>query len=419
MPVTLAEAEVGVQDALDARVINEFRKSSYLLDRLTFDQAVTPAGRGATLTYSYIRATAESRAQFRAINTEYTPTEVTKTQYSVGLKPLGGSFQIDRVLSRVGVVDEVQFQMDAKIAATRARFAYEVINGDSAVDQDGFDGLSKALTGSTTEVTAAQSWLAVDSQLKALQAASEINAWLYKLDGTPDAIFANAQASALLGMIAALSGQQRAAQDAFGRPLDSYRGIPIIDLGARDGSADPVIPIGTNEVQHIAITGSPTGGTFTITWGGQTTAPIAYNATAAAVESALEALSNIDLGDVKVSGGPLPGTAVDVTFMGRYAATNVASMTTADSLTGGSTPASAVTTPTAGAATGKTDIYAVRFGLDGFHAVAVTGPLVKTWLPDFTTAGAVKTGEVEMGPVAPVLKASRAAGVLRGVTVSS
>ena len=67
---------------------------------------------------------------------------------------------------------------------------------------------------------------------------------------------------------------------------------------------------------------------------------------------------------------------------------------------------------------GLTDIYAVRFGLDGFHGVAVPGNLINTWLPDFSTAGAVKTGEVEMGPVAVVLKSSRAAAVLRNVKVA-
>ena len=66
-----------------------------------------------------------------------------------------------------------------------------------------------------------------------------------------------------------------------------------------------------------------------------------------------------------------------------------------------------------------TDLYAYRVGLDGFHGVTVSGqPLVRTWLPDFTEAGAVKKGEVEMGPLAVALKATKAATVLRGVTVS-
>lgn len=105
----------------------------------------------------------------------------------------------------------------------------------------------------------------------------------------------------------------------------------------------------TDEVQTVTITGSPTGGTFTLTFDGQTTAGIAYNAAAAAVQSALEALSNIGVGDVSVAGGPGPGTAWTVTFTGQYAGTDVAVMTTSGAgLTGGSSPASAVTTSTAG-----------------------------------------------------------------------
>ena len=68
---------------------------------------------------------------------------------------------------------------------------------------------------------------------------------------------------------------------------------------------------------------------------------------------------------------------------------------------------------------GRDRLYAYRVGLDGFHGVTVSGqPLVRTWLPDFTEAGAVKKGEVEMGPLAVALKATKAATVLRGVTVS-
>lgn len=105
----------------------------------------------------------------------------------------------------------------------------------------------------------------------------------------------------------------------------------------------------TNEIQQIAITGAPTGGTFTLTWDGQTTAAIAYNATAADVQTALEALSNIDAGDVVAAGGALPATPVTVTFQGQYAGSNVAAMTADDAgLTGGSTPEVAITTSTAG-----------------------------------------------------------------------
>lgn len=66
-----------------------------------------------------------------------------------------------------------------------------------------------------------------------------------------------------------------------------------------------------------------TSGTFSLTYAGQTTAAIAYDATAAAVESALEALSNIGSGDVTCTGGPLDDSAVQVEFTGALAATDV------------------------------------------------------------------------------------------------
>ena len=104
---------------------------------------------------------------------------------------------------------------------------------------------------------------------------------------------------------------------------------------------------GTPEVQTVTITGTPTGGTFTLTYSGQTTAAIAYNAAAGAVETALEALSNIGAGNVTCGGGALPGTAVTCTFSSILG--NPAQMTASSaSLTGGTTPTATVTTTTPG-----------------------------------------------------------------------
>ncbi|MDX2999138.1 phage tail tube protein [Streptomyces scabiei] len=111
----------------------------------------------------------------------------------------------------------------------------------------------------------------------------------------------------------------------------------------------PVPVAGTDEVQTVTITGTPTGGTYTLTFSGQTTTGIAYNATASAVQSALEALSNIASGDVVCGGGPHPGTPVTVTFGGDYDGEDVPQMTaSAAGLTGGTSPAVTVTTTTPG-----------------------------------------------------------------------
>jgi len=105
----------------------------------------------------------------------------------------------------------------------------------------------------------------------------------------------------------------------------------------------------TNEAQTITITGTPSGGTFTLSAYGETTSTIAYNATAGAVQTALEALTAFEVGDIVVTGGPGPGTPYVATFGGIYAGLNVPQMTAAGSFTGGSSPAIAVTTTTPGA----------------------------------------------------------------------
>lgn len=104
-----------------------------------------------------------------------------------------------------------------------------------------------------------------------------------------------------------------------------------------------------NEVQTITITGTPTGGTFTLTYGGQTTSAIAFNATASAVQAALVALTSVGSGGVTVSGGPGPGTPYVATFGGLLAGMNLSNMTATGTFTGGTTPAIAVTETTPGA----------------------------------------------------------------------
>lgn len=111
----------------------------------------------------------------------------------------------------------------------------------------------------------------------------------------------------------------------------------------------PGIPTnGTNEVQTIAITGAPTGGTFKLTFNGSTTTAIPYNATAAQVTSALEALPTIGAGNVTGAGGALPGTSVAITFAGQLARLAVSLITAGSSLSGGATPSVDVTRTTAG-----------------------------------------------------------------------
>ena len=83
MAITLEEAKKNVQDDLQMGVIDEFQKSNWILEHIPFDDAVSPTGGGATPSYSYTRLKTQPTAEFREINKEYTPSEVTKERHTV------------------------------------------------------------------------------------------------------------------------------------------------------------------------------------------------------------------------------------------------------------------------------------------------------------------------------------------------
>ncbi|OME86522.1 MULTISPECIES: major capsid protein [Paenibacillus] len=316
MAVTLSEAKKNVQDHIVAGVIDEFRKNNFLLQNLTFDDVVSPTGGGATLTYGYTRLITQPTAAFRAVNSEYTAQEVKKQRHTVDLKVFGGTFQIDRIIAGMdGIVSEVQLQLEQKVKAAQALFNDTVINGDSAVDALAFDGLDKALTGSSTEyvpgsVIDLSTSAAVDANYKVFL--DDLDEFLMGLDGVPSVIMGNLKLIAKIRACARRAGTYTTTKDDFGRQIEAYNGIPLEDLGAKSGTNDPVVS------------------------------------------------------------------------------------TNAD---------------------GETSLYVARLALDGFHGVSMAGqPPVRTWLPDYTTSGAVKTGEVEMVS-AVALKATKAAGAMRKIKV--
>ena len=318
MAVTLVEAKKNVQDDLQIGIIDEFRKSNFLWDTLTFDDVVSPTGGGATLTYAYTRLLTQPTASFREINPEYTPQEVTRQKFTADLAVFGGAFEIDRIIANMGgIVDEVQLQLQQKIKAASALFNETVINGDSALGTHAFDGLEKALKGSSTEINATGQAIDLSTSDKVTENAvkflDQLDEFLSALDGRPGALMGNSKLINKIKAVARRTSMYTQTDDAFGRQVSTYDGIPLIDLGEKAGSNEDVVPTKAGD--------------------------------------------------------------------------------------------------------GTTSLYAVRFGLDGFHAVSMAGQApVRTWLPDFKTAGAVKRGEVEM-VAAVALKATKSAGVLRNIKV--
>ncbi len=70
----------------------------------------------------------------------------------------------------------------------------------------------------------------------------------------------------------------------------------------------------TSELQTMSRASSPTEGTYTLTYEGQTTSVLAYNADTDTIKAALEALSTVNTGDITVGGGANGLADGDITF---------------------------------------------------------------------------------------------------------
>ena len=323
MAITLAEAKIGMADKVDQQIIDMFRRSSLLLDQMPFDNVISPGTGGSTLTYGYIQLKTPSTASVRTIGGEYIPGEAKKEKKTTNAIIMGGAFQMDRVLQNTaGAADELAFQAEQKIKATANYFHNLVINGTGASTGEGyitgtFDGLKKMLSGTANEITSQVSLTTsteLDSNYNAFL--DEMDSFISCLDGTPSMLLMNRSMLVKLRSIARRAGYYERSQDDFGRTVETYAGVPMVDMG-----------------QY-------------------------YDGTA--VKDVIETDEN-----------------------------------------------------------GKTAIYAVALGLDGFHGISPMGDgVVQSYLPDLNAPGAVKTGEVEL--VAGVaLKNTLKAAVLKDIAISA
>ena len=314
MAITLAEAKVGMADKVDQQIVDMFRRSSFLLDNMVFDNVISPGTGGSTLTYGYIQLKTPSTASVRTVGGEYVPGEAKKEKKTANAIIMGGAFQMDRVIQNTaGAANEMAFQAEQKIKATANYFHNLVINGTS--DEGTFDGLKKLLSGTANELTSAVSLKTSDELDENYNAfLDEMDSFISILDGTPSMLLMNRSMLVKLRSIARRAGYYERTQDDFGRTVETYAGVPMVDMGQF--------------------------------YNGET------------------------IEDVVATEG------------------------------------------------GKTAIYAVSLGLDGFHGISPMGDgVIQAYLPDLSTPGAVKTGEVEL-VAGVVLKNTLKAAVLKDIAIA-
>ncbi len=248
MAITFSEIQKNVPDKMTAGIIDELKRCNILLANMPFDDAVLPSGLGSSLSYGYYRITTNPTVAFRSVNAEYTASNAVKEKKTVDLKAFGGSFSIDRMLASAGgFVNEVEVQARQMVQSVQTLFNDTIINGDTSKDSKAFDGLSKALTGTSTEYNAATADTAVD-----LSTASNVDSnykdfldrldeFLLGMDGRPTCLLGNTKLIAKIRACARRAHLSGEMVDEFGRQMMCYDGIPLIDMGTKADDSGDVI----------------------------------------------------------------------------------------------------------------------------------------------------------------------------------
>lgn len=250
MAVTLAQSALLSENDLQRGVVETFRVSSPVLDRIGLLGINGNA-------YAYNEELTLPGVEFRAVNSAYAESTGTVVQRTEALVIIGGDADVDRfiVQTRGNVNDQRAIQTSLKAKSLAFKWQDGFFNGDTAVDANSFDGLKKRLTGAQV-IAAATNGLAV---LGADDAArntflDQLDALIAAVPGGPDALYMNASILAKLRSSARRLTIATTERDEFGRLVDFYNGIPLLDAGTK---ADGTLILPQTETQGAsAVTSS-------------------------------------------------------------------------------------------------------------------------------------------------------------------
>jgi hypothetical protein len=236
MALTLAQAAATSTNMMGRGVMEVIATSSVVLDRLPFEDIEGNA-------FQYYSENALPGTEFRAVNAGYTESTGSLTSATESLVILGGDADVDRYLqqTRSNLFDQRATQLTLKAKAVEAKFSDTFVNGNTGTDANAFNGIKARLTGSQL-LSAATNGLTVNGSTDVLR-----QDFLDLLDGliaavpNCDVLYCNAAVLSKLRSAMRRLTIGTTQQDELGRYVDTYNGIPIVDIGNKaDGT--PIIP---------------------------------------------------------------------------------------------------------------------------------------------------------------------------------
>jgi len=265
MALTLAQAALLSQNQLQRGVQEIFVQESSVLDRIPL---LTIQGNA----YAYNTEATLPGVAFRSVNEAYTESTGTVVQATESLVILGGDADVDRFLvqTRGDLNDQRAIQTRLKVKSASYKYQDAFFNGDVAVDPKGFDGLKKRLIGAQV-IDAGTNGIPVlgngGTEAHAFyDALDQLLAAVPGINPENGAIYANRALQAKIRSSGRrLGGVETVREDATGKRVLTWNGIPVLDPGQNLAGAEI---LAQNETQGTATTASSV---YAVKFGGDET----------------------------------------------------------------------------------------------------------------------------------------------------
>lgn len=254
MPLTLVEAsKLHSGEVLRSAVIEMFAKSSDIVAALPMEDI--PGG-----VLKYNREGALPGVAFRGVNESYTASTGVLNPIMDGTFIIGGDIDVDLYTLATRGDDVQSSQAAMKLKAIADSWAQKFIKGDNSAEPREFDGLQVRLVGNQLIANSGASGGGALSMAKLDEAIDAVD--------NPTHLIMNKAMKRNIKTYLRTSTMISEAEDAFGRKLTTYSGLPILSTqngatealpfteansggGSAVGTSIYVVSFGSNRLQGI------------------------------------------------------------------------------------------------------------------------------------------------------------------------
>jgi hypothetical protein len=240
----ISQAELYTTDVLKRGVVETMALENPVLELLPFIEIAGNA-------YKYDWEKSLPNTEFRTVNSGYTAGTGEIVQQVEGLAILGGDVDIDKfiiqVKGNINDIKAIQVQMKAKAIANT--YAHTFFNGDGAGNT--FRGLFVRMADNATNYSIDQS-LTVTDATNGVLVLDDLNTLIDQVQGGADVLFMTKKTKRIvLGLLQASNHYIENGQDAFGRPVNMYAGVPIRTVEDGQIPADKIVAVRFGEYDGV------------------------------------------------------------------------------------------------------------------------------------------------------------------------